>query len=105
MARDITGLLVNHKLIPIPMQSKRFSLKQSCYERSKVIVVTSVYCLLFSTSINKDLTKMDLEKCYQFSLSIEVSLDLKVCFILVTYKDLIALRLTNQVTETSAPYD
>ena len=47
---------------------------------------------------------MDLEKCYQFSVSIEISLNLKVCFSLETHKfnKLIALRSTNQITEISA---
>ena len=48
--------------------------------------------------------KKNLEKCYQCSVNIEISLDLKVYFSLVTCKinNLIALRLTNQITESSA---
>ena len=47
---------------------------------------------------------MNLEKSYQCSVNIEISLDLKVYFSLVTFKinNLIALRSTNQITEISA---
>ena len=47
---------------------------------------------------------MNLEKNYQRSVNIEISLDLKVYFSLVTYKinNLIALRLSNQTTEIYA---
>ena len=46
----------------------------------------------------------NLEKCYQCSVNIEISLDLKVYFSLVTCKinNSIALRLTNQIAEISA---
>ena len=49
---------------------------------------------------------MNLEKSYQFSASIEISLDLKVYFSLVTckIKNLIALCSTNKITEISAPW-
>ena len=49
---------------------------------------------------------MDLEKCYQFSFSIEISLNLEVCLSLETHKfnKLIALRSTNQITEISAAW-
>ena len=48
---------------------------------------------------------MNLEKCYQCSVNIEISLDLKVYFSLVTFKinNLIALRSTNQIIEVCAP--
>ena len=48
---------------------------------------------------------MDLERCYQCSVSIEIYLDLKVCYSLVMNKmnNLIALRSTNQIAEISAP--
>ena len=47
---------------------------------------------------------MNLEKCYQCSVNIEISLDLKVYFSLVMCEinNLIALRSTNQITEISA---
>ena len=77
-------LLVNHQLIPIAMQPKRFSLEQICCKRSQGIAVTSLYFLPFSTSKNKR-PKTNLEKCYQCSVSIEISVELKVCFSLVTY--------------------
>ena len=48
---------------------------------------------------------MNLEKCYQCSGNIEIALDLKVYLFQVTCKinNLIALPLTNQITEISAP--
>ena len=62
----------------------------------------------------KNKPKTDLEKRNQCSVSIEISLGneakllkaMKICFSLVTYKNnnLIALRLTNQVTEISVPW-
>ena len=47
-------LLVNHQPIPIAIQPKSISLKQICYKRSQGIAVTSLHCLLFSTSKDKD---------------------------------------------------
>ena len=49
---------------------------------------------------------MNLEKCYQYCVNIEISMDLKVCFSLVTCKinNLIALRSTNQIIELSASW-
>ena len=46
--------LVIRQDIPFVIRPKTISLEQSCYERSQAIVVTSVYCLLFPTSENKD---------------------------------------------------
>ena len=48
---------------------------------------------------------MNLEKCYQTSVNIEISPDLKVYFPLITCKinDLIALRLTHQNAEIFVP--
>ena len=77
-------LLVNHQLIPISIQSKNISLEQICYKRSQGIAVTSLHCPLFLNVI-KQRPKTNLEKCYQSIVSIEISLDLKVCFFLVTY--------------------
>ena len=55
--------------------------------------------------IKKQRPTMNLEKCYQSSVNIKISVDLKVYFSLVKCKinNLIALRLTNQITEISAP--
>ena len=44
--------------------------EQSCYERSHYIV--------FSFLPKKNRPKTNIEKCYQCSVSIEISLDLKV---------------------------
>ena len=51
-------LLVNHQFILIAIQSKSISRDQICYERSQGIVVTSLHCLLFSASKNKDLKRI-----------------------------------------------
>ena len=51
-------LLVNHQIIPIAMQPISISLEQICYKRSQGIAVTSLHCLLFSTSKNKDLKRI-----------------------------------------------
>ena len=50
-------LSVNHQLIPIAIHPKSTSLEQICYKRSQGIAVTSLQCLLFSTSKNKDLKR------------------------------------------------
>ena len=68
-------------------------------------LLSELHCIvLFSTPKSKDL-KIDLGECYQFIVSIEISLDLKVYFSLVTYKinKLTALHSTNQITEISKP--
>ena len=69
-----------------------------------------MYCRNFTVlssffDVKKQRPTMNLEKCYQCSVNIEISLDLKVYFSLVTCKinNLIALRLANQITEISAP--
>ena len=56
--RETMQLLVNHQLILIAIQFKSISLEQICYKRSQGIVVTSLHCLLFSTSKNQDLKQM-----------------------------------------------
>ena len=55
--------------------------------------------------IKKQRPTVNLEKYYQCRVNIEISLDLKVYFSLVTCKihNLIALRSTNQITEISTP--
>ena len=70
-----------------------------------------MYCRNFAVlssffDIKKQRPTMNLEKCYHCSANIEISLDLKVYFSLVTCKinNLIALRSTNQITESSAPW-
>ena len=68
-----------------------------------------MYCRNFTVlssffDVKKQRPTMNLEKSYQCSVNIEISLDLKVYFSLVTckIKNLIALRSTNQITEISA---
>ena len=97
-------LLVNHQLIPVPIQSNSISLEQ-------MLLKISIYCSNFTVlsslfDVKKERPTMNLEKYYQFSVNIEISLDIKVYFSLVTCKinNLIALRLTNQITEISATW-
>ena len=77
--------LVNHQLIPIAIQPKSISLEQICYKRSQGIAGTLLHSLLFD--FKKQRPKTNLEKSYQCSVSIEISLELKVCFSLVTYRN------------------
>ena len=58
IARETMRLLVNHQLIPIAIQPQSNSREQICYRRSQGIAVTSLHCLLFSTSKNKDLKRI-----------------------------------------------
>ena len=69
-----------------------------------------MYCRNFTVlssfiDVKKQRPTMNLEKCYQCSVNIEISLGFKVYFSLVTCKinNLIALRSTNQIIEISAP--
>ena len=69
-----------------------------------------MYCRDFTVlsaffDIKKQRPTTNLEKCYQCSVNIEISLNLKVCFSIVACKinNLIALRWTNQITEIYAP--
>ena len=52
------GLLVNHQLIPTAIQPKSISFEQICFKIFQDIAVTLLYCLLFSTSKNKDLKQI-----------------------------------------------
>ena len=66
------------------------------------------FTVLFSFfDVKKQGPKTNLEKCYQYSADIDISLDLKVYFSLVTCKinNLIALRSTNQIIEILHPDD
>ena len=95
-------LLVNHQLMPFPVRPRSTSFQQSSSRRSQAIVVT----VFFFSDVKKQRHKTGLEKYYQHSVSIENSVDLKVCFSLLTYKvnNLLALRSTNQITGISVPY-
>ena len=59
-ARETMRLLINHQLSPIAIQPKSISHEQICYKRSQGIDVTSVHCLLFSMSKNKDLKRFSI---------------------------------------------
>ena len=66
------------------IQPRSISLEQICYKRCQGIAVTSLLCLFFF-DIKKQRSKTNLEKCYQCSVSTEISLDFKVYFPVVTY--------------------
>ena len=108
IARKTMRLPVNHQLIPIPIQSKIIYLKQiynyNIYKISKYCRNFTVLSPLFD--VKKQRPKTNFQRCYQCSVNSENSLDLKVCFPLVTCKinNLIALRSTNQVAEISPPW-
>ena len=80
----------------------RHGLNVSLWNKAQAIVIPSLSCLLFLTSKSKDL-KTDLVERYQFRVCIKTSLNLKVCFFLISYKinKLIVLRSTNQIAEIS----
>ena len=52
------GLLVNRQLIPIAIQPKSICHEQICYKGCQGLAVSSLHCLLFSTSKNKDLKRI-----------------------------------------------
>ena len=72
-------LQVNHQLVPTAIHPKSISPGKICYKRSHGIVVTSLHCLLFSTSKNKDLKQISK------TTTNAISLDLKICFSLVMH--------------------
>ena len=55
---NVTPLVTKNQLIPITIQPKSISFEQICYKISQGIVVTSLHCLLLSTSKNKDLKRI-----------------------------------------------
>ena len=82
IGRKTMRLLDNHQLIPTAIQPISISLEQICYKRSQDIAATSLHCLLFSKSKNKDLKRI-------LNLATNAVLVLKflwtsVCFSLVT---------------------
>ena len=86
MAREIMQLLVNNQFILFSIRSKSTSL------RKLLQIILSYFCyftvISSSFDVQKKKTKQnkkrrpktDLEKCFQCSVSIKISLDLKVCF-------------------------
>ena len=78
IVQEAMQLLVNSQLVPTTMQPKSISFEQICHKRSQGIVVTSLHSLHFR--LEKQRPKTNLEKCYQFGATIEISLDLKVFF-------------------------
>ena len=96
---------INYELILIPIQAKSISLEQICYKRSQVIAVTSLHCLVFSTSKNKDLRQI-LKKCYKCSVTLKFLRTSNLFFPSNLFKinNSIELRSTNQINEISAPW-
>ena len=80
IARETMRFLVNHQLILIAIQPKSISLEQICYKRSQGIVVTSLHCLRFSTSKNKDLKRIS-ESASSVVLALETFWTLKFVFL------------------------
>ena len=76
-------LLVNHQLIPIAIQFKSISLEQICYKRSQGIAVTTQLSSFYN--VKKQRPKTNLEKCFQCSVSTEISLDLKVVVVVAVF--------------------
>ena len=96
-------LLVNHQLFLIPTQSKSISLAQVLF--LKIYKYCHSFTVLSSFfDVKKQIPKANLEKCCQYSVNIEISLDLKVYFSPVTRKinNSFALPPINQITELSA---
>ena len=63
-------LLVNHQLIPVPIQSNSISLEQ-------MLLKISIYCSNFTVlsslfDVKKQRPTMNLDKYYQFSVNIEI---------------------------------
>ena len=105
IARETMRLLVNHQFIPMAIQPKNISFEQICYTRFQCITTTSLHCLLFWTSKNKDLKPIS-KSATNVVLQLKFLGTSNVCFTLVAIKitNLIALRSTNQMTEISAPW-
>ena len=105
IARETIRLLVDHQLISIAIQPRSISLQHICYSRCQVIAVTSLYCLLFWTSKNKDLKQIS-KSAANVVLALKFLWTSKFVFPLWRTKinNLIALRTTNQITEISAPW-
>ena len=76
-------LLVNHQLIPIAIQPKSILLNKSVIKDLKILPNFTALSSFFD--VKRQRPKSNLEKCYQCSVSLEISLDFKVCFSLVTY--------------------
>ena len=51
-------LLVNHQLMPIAILPKNIPFEQICYKGCQGFPVTSLHCLLFLKSKNKDLKRI-----------------------------------------------
>ena len=92
-------LLVNHHT---QYRLKAFLLCKTIGEISNYCRNSTVLSPFFH--IKKQRPKMDHEISYQFSAGTKTSLELKICFSLITYgiKNLIPLRSTIQITGTSA---
>ena len=93
-------------LVNINLFQSRYSLKASLLSKSvtKDLNVLPYFTVLSSFFDEKQKPTMNFEKCYQCSVNIEISLDLKVSFSLVMCKsnNLIALCSTSQIIEISA---
>ena len=96
-------LLVNHQLIPVAIEPKSISLEQIYYKRSQGIATTSLHCLLFSTSKNKEQKRIwksatNVMEALKFILASKFVFPSNVSEI----NNLITLRSTNEIIEISA---
>ena len=99
--------LVHHRLIPFAIQPKSISPEQICYKKSQDIILSSLRCLLFSTSKNKSrkyLKRISKSATYVV-LALKSLWTSKFVFPWwrIEIYNLIALRSTNQITEISEP--
>ena len=76
IARETVIFLFNHQFISISIRPKSISLEQSCWKRPHAVVVTSQCCLLILSQFQRP--EADFEKFYQYSVRIEISLDLSL---------------------------
>ena len=75
-------LLIVQETMRLLLNHQRYSQKASHLNKS---VIKDLKVLSPFYDVKKQRPKMILEKCDQRSVSIEIPLDLKVCFSLVTY--------------------
>ena len=97
--------LVNHQLFPIVMQPKSTSIEQIYHKGFQGNGVTSLHCLLLSTSKNKDLKKIS-KSAANVVLAFKFFWTAQFAFPLwhIKINNLIALRSANHFTEISAPW-
>ena len=69
----------------------QYGLKASILNKASIYNYCCNVTVLSFFDVKKQKPKMDLKKCYQYNIGIEISLDRKVCFSLVMWKLIIKL--------------